>query len=155
MSGVRVEIAALQAADTSGGSATSTAQADATAGRDYILPIPIDLALVTGDMDIVTDWIIGHKFEIVGKPTFIVTEALVGSSKTVDLVLDKGATPMTGGSVTVASASAALGTCVPAAAALSAGNTGAATDVISVRSANTTAFTSGKGVLMLRIRSVA
>jgi hypothetical protein len=125
------------------------------AAREYTLSIPIDLALVTTEGDVVTDLNLGHAFELVGKPSFLVTEALVGASKTVTLVVDVGATEATGGLVVVASASAAKGTVVQAAAAFSAGNTGTASSVISVRAETVTAFDSGKGVLMLRVRSVA
>lgn len=122
----------------------------------YMIAIPIDLALLTGAMDVVTDMLIGHKFELIGKPQFVVTEVGVGDAKTLQLVVDIGATPTTGGITTVTTAlTAALGGAILASAAFSALNTGSATDVISIRAATVTAFTSGKGVLYIRVKPVA
>lgn len=122
----------------------------------YLLAIPIDLALLTGAMDVVTDLLVGHKFELIGKPQFVVTEVGVGVSATLELVIDIGATATTGGVTTVTTAlTATLGGVIPAAAAFSALNAGSVTDVISVRAETVTAFTSGKGVLLIRIKPVA
>jgi len=131
----------------------ATARADATAGQFYDLSIPIDLALVVGNADIVTDVILGHKFQIVAA-SFLVTEAIVlNGGSTVTLQLDVEATPVTGGVIVLSAASArgvwAAGT------AITAGNAVSATQKISVRSESVTAHTSGKGILILRLKSVA
>ena len=140
--------------DSEAAQAAAEDAADRAEAVGYMLAIPIDLA-AQGNGDVVTDAPLGHAFQLTGKPFFVVTEALVGSTKTVDLVMDIGATAVTGGSVTVASANATKGTSVQAGAAFSALNTGLSTDVISVRVANATAFTTGKGVLYVRVKFVA
>ena len=123
--------------------------------QGYLLSIPVDLAAL-GNVDIQTDLIVGHKFALIGKPQFVVTEVGVGSTKTITFVVDIGATATTGGTVVVTTAlTATLGAVIPAAAAFSALNTGSATDTISIRGSSATAFTSGKGVILLRIQSVA
>lgn len=128
---------------------------DGEVNNGYLLALPIDLAAL-GNVDVMTDLLVGHKFALIGKPQFVVTEVGVGSSKTIQLVVDIGATPTTGGITTVTTAlTATLGGVIPASAAFSALNTGSATDVISVRGASATAFTSGKGTLYIRIKPVA
>lgn len=122
----------------------------------YLIGFHIDLALLTGAMDVVTDFLVGHKFELIGKPQFVVEKVGVGATKTLQLVVDIGATPTTGGVTTVTTAlTATLGGVIPAAAAITALNAGSATDVISIRAATVTAFTSGKGTLYLRVKPVA
>jgi len=145
----------IDALDVAAASAVASLAVQAPAqASGYLIPFHIDLA-AQGDGDIVTDFLIGHKFELIGKPLFVVSEVLVGSTKTIDLVIDIGATPTTGGVTTVLSADATLGTVKAAAAAFSALNTGSAVAVISVRAANATAFTTGKGTLYIRVKPVA
>ena len=127
---------------------------DAGSG-EYILAFPVDLALVTAAADIVTDFIVGHKFEIVGKTTFVMTEIAVGAGGSVVLGLDLEGTEI-GGLVTITEANGARAACLQSAAAISPVVEGTATSKITLKAKTVTvAHTSGKGVFYVRIKNVA
>lgn len=147
MAGIRTDLAT----EVARASAAEVANGLAVPVSDFLLHIHIDLA-AAGNGTIVSALLPGIKAQLIDVQ-FLVTEALVGSTKTVDLQLFIGATQVTGGVATVASASAALGTVV-AASAITALNAIAAAGSLTVKIANATAFTSGKGTLYVRVRPV-
>lgn len=147
MAGIRsdlaTEVARATAAEVAGGAAVPVS--------DFLLPIHIDLAAL-GNGTLVSALLPGIKGQLMDVQ-FLVTEALVGSTKTVDIQLWIGSTQVTGGVTTVASANAAVGTVV-AGSAITALNAIAAAGSLTVKIANATAFTSGKGTLYVRFRPV-
>lgn len=135
--------------DNSTGTASSTIAAGVGC---YILTIPINLASVANG-DVLTNFVPGHKFKIL-KETFAVTVPVTTGSKLATLNSEIGTTNVTGSALALTSA-----TCTPigalvAGTAITAANTGSATDTFSVEAASVTAFTEGAGVYMALIQNM-
>ena len=126
--------------------------AAANSGGIYNMTWQFDLVDIA-DGDLVTDLIIGHKFEIV-ESYFVVTEAATTASKLTTISMDIGAVAVTNGAHALTSANCTpAGVKVQNTGALSV-NTGSATDTLTVKAASTTAFAEGKGSLVIRIRAL-
>lgn len=114
------------------------------------LMIPVQLAAITGNGDVLTTFTPTFAGTI-EKVEFFVTTAATTAAKLTDLNLEIGTTNVTGGVVSLTSANCTpLGARV-AGTAITAANTFSATDTISVESANTTAFIEGQGVLVITL----
>lgn len=125
--------------------------APATAGI-YTLSIPIALAAITGAGDVVTGVVIPHAFKIISTQAVVETVVTTGS-KAATLNLEIGTTNVTGGEVALTSANCTpLGARV-AGAAITAANTGAAGDALSVEAASVTAFAEGRVILLVTIQN--
>lgn len=135
-------------------STTGTAGTTLAAGAGvFTLSIPITLAQITGAGDVLTNYTPGYKFKILGVH-FAVTVAVTTAGKAADLNLEIGTTNLTGGVVSLTSANCTPLGAVVAGTAVTAANTGSASDTISIESASVTAFAEGEGVLLIRIQNM-
>lgn len=150
-------------ADKTHASPTTAAMTDSTTGAagvtfaagvgKYVLSIPIDLAAITGAGDVLTNYVPGHKFKILDVD-FQVTKPATTAAKLATLNLEIGTVDVTGGAVALTSANCTpLGVQV-AGSAVTAANTGSATDTLSVEAASVTAFLEGQGVLLVQIQNM-
>jgi hypothetical protein len=137
-------------------STTGTAGTTAAAGTGVTtLAFHVQLAsLTTAAADLVTAYVPGYKFKIL-KVDFATTTIGAGTSASQTINLTIGSTAVTGGVVnpTLAGTNTlgkmTLGTAVTAA------NTGGATDSISVKvAASGTVFTGGEGMLLVKVQNM-
>ena len=135
--------------DSTGGTAgTSVAS---TVGVSQ-LSFPVTLANIA-DGDVVTTYTPGYKFKILALD-FITGTPVTTAAKASTLNAEIGTTNVTGGTVALTSAA-----CTPlgaevAGAAITAANTGSASDTISIEASSTTAFVEGDGVIILTIQNM-
>lgn len=116
-------------------------------GSQAIFGLPIQLATVTAG-DVMTDLTLGFTGTI-DRVAFVNTVAVTTAAKLASLVVDIGATEVTGGLVALTSANQTPLGVVIAGTAITAGNAFGPTDTISVRGESVTAFAEGAGVLYL------
>lgn len=149
---------AVTLTDSSSGTASNTIAA--TAGVSSI-------ALPIGDFgdtgagafgstttgDIVTDYIPGFKFKILNLD-FITDLPGVGASASAPCNMEIGAVAVTGGVCTVTEASTSARGELTAGTAVTALNTGSATDTITLVKATSTIFTAGSGYFLLSIQNM-
>lgn len=136
---------------TDSGTGTEGDDVAAGVGR-YNLVFDFELADIA-DGDLVTDLLLNHKFKIV-ESYWVTTEPVTTGSKATTLSLDIGTTAVTNSAIALTSANCTpAGAKVQNAGALSV-NTGSATDVITVKAASTTAFSEGKGQLVICIQNM-
>lgn len=132
--------------------ATGAALAEivATAGVST-LAIPITLATIAAD--VVTNYTPGYAFKLLGVD-FVTTTVASTADKAATLNLEIGSTNVTGGTVALTTAACdTLGEIV-AGSAITAANTGTASDTISVEATGITAFAEGAGVLLIKIQNM-
>lgn len=123
----------------------------ATQLRRWALNIPLKLANVA-DGDVVTDLPLGFAGQIVDFK-FLVTDPVTTAAKTSALHLEIGAVALTGGVLTITSATATpLGEVIEA-TAITAGDVFDDNDTLSVVAASTTAFVEGEGILVIVVES--
>ena len=139
--------------DSTGGSVANATLA-ATAGIST-LSIPVQLAsMTTAAADLVTEFVPGYKFKILGV-SFATTKLGTGSGATQTINLEIGTTNVTGGVVNPTLAGTDTLGELTAGTAVTADNTGSATDSISVEvAASGTVFTAGDGVLLITIQNM-
>lgn len=136
--------------DSSGG--TAAAAVAAGVGK-YCLDIPLQLVGITGNVDVVTGLVLGHKFKII-TADFFVTKVVSTAAKAATLNLEIGTTDLTGGVIALTSANCTpLGAKV-AGTSITANNTGSATDAISLEASGVTAFAEGDGFVRLTIQNM-
>lgn len=147
---------AAQAAltDSTGGTAGTTLAAGVG-----VVPVTLPLTslatgLSTSAIDLLTGYTPGFRFKILGL-AFVTTVAGTGSGASQVFNLEIGSTNVTGGVLTLTLASqAAIGT-VTAATAITAANTGSASDTISLEmAAGGTVFTGGAGYFVLTLQNL-
>lgn len=118
----------------------------------YVLPIHVTLAQITGAGDVLTDYTVGHAFKILTVDA-VVDKVVTTGSKAASLNVEIGSTNVTGGVVALTSANCTpLGAKV-AGSAVTAANTGTATDTISIEAASVTAFVEGEIILLIGIQN--
>lgn len=118
----------------------------------YVMDHPITLANVA-DGDVMTDLVINHAFKIIDLD-FVVTTKVTTASKATTLNLAIGSTDLTGGAVALTSDNCTPIGAVIAGTAITANNTGAAGDKLSIKASSTTAFSEGEGVLRITIQNL-
>jgi len=136
--------------DSTTGSAGTTLAAGAGV---YVLPVPITLAAITGAGDVLTNYVVGHKFKVLGV-SFAVSTPVTTIDKLATLNLEIGSTNVTGGEVALTSANCATLGAVVAGAAVTAANTGTAADTLSIEAASVTAFAEGAGMLLVTLQNM-
>lgn len=136
--------------DSTGGAVTDATLA-ATAGISTI-SIPLALASIA-DGDMVTAYTPGYKFKILAVD-FVTTTVASTADKLSTLNVEIGTTNLTGGEVALTTASCDTLGEKTAGSAVTAANTGSASDTISVEAASTTAFAEGSGTLLIRIQNM-
>ncbi len=139
--------------DSTGGDVTGATLAS-TAGISTI-SIPIQLAaMTTAAADLVTNYTPGYKFKILAV-SFDTTTIGAGAGASQVLNVEIGTTNVTGGVVTLTEAATDTLGELTAGTSVTAANTGAADATISVEvAASGTVFTSGAGVLLIRIQNM-
>lgn len=135
-------------------SSTGTAAAAIAAGvGKYCLDIPLQLAGITGNVDVVTEVLLGHKFKLIAADFFVTTIAST-AAKLATLNLEIGAVNVTGGAVALTTANCGTLGVKVAGTAITALNTGSATDVLSVEASGVTAFAEGNGFLRIIVQNM-
>lgn len=108
----------------------------------------------TSAVDLVTDWVPGHKFAI-SSWEFITTTAGTGASADQTIKLQIGAADVTGGTLQLELADTAAVGQLTAGETISAANTGSSTAALSVLlNASGTAFTAGAGDIVIHLRNM-
>lgn len=143
---------ASQAAVTDNTTGTVSDTFAATIGQETIA-IPVTLAAITAAGDVLTTYTPGYKFKIL-RVDFAVAVAATTAAKAASLNIEIGTTNLTGGVVALTSAN-----CTPLGAtvlgtAVTAANSGAATDSISIEASSVTAFAEGSGYVLLKIQNM-
>lgn len=144
-SGVQTELT-----DNSTGTAGDTIAASV---GESTVAIPITLASITGAGDVLTNYTPGYKFKLLGA-SFAVAVPVTTAAKAATLNLEIGTTNVTGGEIALTSANCTPLGALVAGSAITAANTGSATDTISVEAASVTAFAEGSGYLLLNIQNM-
>jgi hypothetical protein len=139
--------------DSTGGDVTGATLA-ATAGITTVsIPIQLD-SMTTSAADLVTGYVPGYKFKILAVD-FATTTVSTGDGASQVLNLEIGTTNVTGGVVTATLAGTDTLGELTAGTAVTATNTGSASDTISVEvAASGTVFTAGSGVLLIKIQNM-
>lgn len=140
--------------DNSTGSAGSTIAAGV--GRSlFIHPLTsLVTGLSTAAIDLLTNYTPGFRFKILSID-FVTTVAGTGSGASQTFNLEIGTTNLTGGVVNVTLASTATVGAITAGSAVTANNTGTASDNISLEmAAGGTVFTAGAGYFVIRLQNL-
>lgn len=116
------------------------------------LAFKIDLANLA-DGDVLTTYTPGYKFKILSVD-FRVHKAVTTADKLSTLNLEIGTTNVTGGAVALTSANCTPAGAAVAGSAVTAANTGSASDSFSIEAASTTAFAEGSGWLLVKIQNM-
>lgn len=148
----RADASQVAITDNSTGAVSDTFAAGVGA---FTYSIPVQLAsLTTLAADIVTDITPGYKFKLLGAD-FVTTTKGTGTSASMALNLEINTTNVTGGVVTVTLAGTDTLGEKTAGTAITAANTGSATDAFSVEvAASGTVFTAGQGVLLIKVQNM-
>lgn len=143
---------ASQVAITDSTTGTSSDTLAAGAGI-YQVSFPYDLADIA-DGDLVTDYVVGHKFKILSLK-WTTTKAATTAAKDSDITMDIGSTAITTIAIALDSDDGTTdtlgGVTTIDATAL---NTGSATATISIVAASTVAFIEGSGVFTVEIQNM-
>lgn len=139
------------AAFTDNTTGTTTTTLAAGAGV-YNLTFDLPLAGIT-DADILTSFLPGHKFKILAFD-FYTSVAVTTGAKASTINLEIGAVDVTGGVISLTSANCTPKGVKVAGTAVTAANTGSASDVISIEATLTTAFVEGEGHFVIRIQNM-
>ncbi len=103
--------------------------------------------------DILTDYVPGYAFKI-QKVDFRVFKAATTAAKAATLNLEIGSTNLTGGVVSLTSANCTPAGAAVAGTAVTANNTGTATDAFSIEASSVTAFVEGSGWIIVEIQNL-
>lgn len=132
---------------------TGTASTTIAAGVGiYQFVLPINLASVANG-DVLTNVVFGHAFKVL-KETFAVTVPVTTGSKLATLNSEIGTTNVTGSAIALTSDNCTPIGALVAGGAITAANTGTATDTFSVEAASVTAFAEGAGVYIAEIQNL-
>lgn len=140
--------------DSSGGTASNTIAA--TAGIYKLIHPLTSLAtgLSTAAIDIMTTMTLGHAFKLLDL-SFVTTVAGTGASASQVFNLEIGTTNVTGGVLTLLLADTDTIGKIKAATAITALNTGTASDTISIEmAASGTVFTAGAGYFVITVQNM-
>jgi hypothetical protein len=124
------------------------APATGTVADRSILSIPVKLAAVKADGDVVTAFTPGFAGTI-EKMDFVVTDPVTTADKAATLNLEIGTTDVTGGVLSLTSTACGTLGKVTDATAITGNNAFKDDDTISVEAADVTAFTEGEGALLI------
>jgi hypothetical protein len=134
-------------------STTGTASTTAAAGTGVqTIAIPVILpSLANGD--VLTNYTPGYKFKLLSA-SVAVTKPATTAAKAATLNLEIGTTDVTGGVLALTSANMTPLGNVVAGTAITAANTGSASDTISIEASSVTAFVEGESMLLLKIQNM-
>jgi hypothetical protein len=152
INGVTAAAAATAAAITDNTTGTASQTLAAGVGVKTVV-FPLITLSEVADGDLITDYTPGYKFKLLSVE-FVVDTAVTTAAKASSLNFDIGATPTTGGVLALTSANCTPKGAVVAGSAITAANTGSASDTISLIAASTTTFVEGKGSVVLTIQNM-
>ena len=115
--------------------------------------IPVPLLATLADGDILTTYTPGYKFKLLSI-SFAVHTAVTTASKASSLNIEIGTTNTTGGVVALTSANCTPIGVLVAGSAITAANTGGASDTISIEAASTTTFIEGGGYILIKLQNM-
>jgi len=131
---------------------TVVLQAEVADGNDIVsIQFPVNLASVTGNIDVVTAFRPGVD-GMIEDLSFTVTQPVTTAAKLATLAPTINAVAVTGGAVALTSANATPLGKVLQGSAITALNTISRSDTLSIKATGVTAFVEGQGVLTIRIR---
>lgn len=132
---------------------SSTTMAAGAGCQTLAFAIQLD-ALTTAAADLLTNYVLGYAFKILSI-SFATTTIGAGAAASQVLNLEIGTTNVTGGILTITEAGTdTLGEVTPG-TAITGGNTGTATDTLSIEvSAGGTEFTAGSGNILIKIQNM-
>ncbi len=138
--------------DNSTGSASNTLAAGVGVTT---IPIAIQLASMTAAAaELMTNYTLGYAFKILSL-AFITTTISTGAGASQTITLKIGVNAVTGGSLALTLAGTNTLGKLTSATNITAANTGAYTDVLSIEVANAgTVFTAGNGILLLQVQNM-
>lgn len=151
----RATTEALRSLTDSTGGTAGTSLAAGVGRQTFYHPLTsLATGLSTSAIDLLTNWTPGFAFKILGFD-FCVTVAGTGSSASQVFNLEIGTTNLTGGVLTLALADTTPIGKVTSATAITAANTGTATDTISLEmAASGTVFTAGAGYFIITLQNL-
>lgn len=144
-------LATMPAAITDSSGGTAAAAIAAGVGK-HVVAFFVNLAELA-DGDVITNYVFGFKFKVL-KMDFRVEKAVTTAAKACTLNGEIGTTNLTGGEVALTSANCTPKGAAVAGAAVTAANTGSATDTFSVEASGTTAFAEGTGWLLVSVQNM-
>ena len=148
----RTVAAATDAALTD--STTGTAGASMAAGAGVqTLAIPITLASITANGDVLTNYTPGYRFKVLAVD-FAVGQPVTTVAKLITLNLEIDATNVTGGAVALTSANCTPLGALVAGSAVTAANVGTSAQTLSVEASGVTAFVEGDGMLLIKLQNM-
>lgn len=145
----RADASQVAITDSTGGTVSDTLAAGV---GETTLAFFVNLADIA-DGDVLTNYTPGYKFKLLSFD-FRVFKAVTTGSKASTLNLEIGTTNVTGGSLALTSANCTPAGAAVAGSAITAANTGSASDTISIEAASTTAFVEGSGWLLINIQNM-
>lgn len=113
-----------------------------------VLPFYVPLAAITGAQDVVTAFPLTFAGTITAFD-FVVARPVTTAAKLATLNIEIGETDLTGGAIALTSAAATPMGKVISSTAITAGNTFAAGDTLSIEASSVTAFSEGDGTLLV------
>lgn len=123
----------------------------ADGNNSVFLNFPVQLAAITGNVDVVTDFSPGIA-GVIEDFTLTVTSPVTTAAKAANFNLEIGTTDLTGGVITTTSALATPLGKVLKASAITGNNVLTRASKISIEASGVTAYAEGQGVLTVRIR---
>jgi hypothetical protein len=152
---VRLQSPLASYADITDSSTGAIVAALAAGAGVETVSLPVDLtSFTTGALDLVTTYLPGYKFKLLDVQ-YVANKVATGAGATQALQPKITGVAVTGGLVTPTLANAAVMGVKVAGTAVTALNTGSATDTISVSAAaGGVVFTAGSGVLLLKIQNM-
>lgn len=135
-------------------STTGTAGTTLAAGYGVqTIAIPILLPSIGGDVDVLTSYTPGYAFKLLSA-SFAVSKPVTTASKAATINLKINSTLVTGGATALTSANCTPLGAVINGSAVTALNTGTASDTISLTATGVTAFVEGEGYLLIKIQNM-
>lgn len=135
---------------------TGTASDTLAAGTGVTtLTFAVDLVtLTTGASEFLTDYVLGYAFKILAVD-FVVTDVGAGAGAVQTINLEIGSTNLTGGVITATLANTATQGVLVAGTAVTGANTGTSASTVSIEvAAGGTIFTSGTGIILVKVQNM-
>lgn len=126
----------------------------ADASNTFVITLPIQLAAIAGNGDVVTDWTPDFSGSIISSD-FQVSTPVTTAAKAATLNIEIDGVDVTGGVIALTSANATPLGKVISGTAITAGNAFEAGETVSIEASGVTAFVEGAGNLILTVRAAA
>ncbi|MGQ0557985.1 MAG: hypothetical protein ACT4OE_00100 [Sphingosinicella sp.] len=146
----RADASQVAITDSTGGTVSDTF---ASGVGETTIALHVNLASIAANGDILTNYTPGYRFKLLGFD-FRVCKAATTAAKAASLNLEIGTTDVTGGVIALTSANCTPAGAAVAGSAITAANTGSASDTISIEASGVTAFVEGDGWLLINIQNM-